>query len=409
MSSRIRTAEVVPLAFPDPPLLNSWGVHEPLALRALVILTLEDGTVGLGETTGEQPLLGRLEIAARRLRGVRVDQPAAVEDAATGWIGPEVSAVERRKTFSPFEVAALDAHGRLEGVGVAELLGGRVRDRVDVAGYLFFKWPGHSGEAPDRWGGAEDAEGLVALAARFVTEYGFGSLKLKAGVYRPEVEVAAVRALAAAFPGTPLRIDPNGAWRVDTAIAVAHELQGVVDYLEDPTLGIEGMATVRAATSSPLATNMVVVSPETFGPALDAGAVDIVLADHHYWGGLAATRDLGRACGAAGLGLAMHSNSHLGVSLAAMVHAAAATPELDQACDTHYPWNAESDVVAPGAIAIVDGAVAVPEGPGLGVELRRDAVDRLHRAYRAAGRTTRDDTAYARTVDPAYDPTLPRW
>jgi glucarate dehydratase len=409
MSSRIRTAEVIPMAFPDPPLLNSWGVHEPLALRALVILTLEDGTVGLGETTGEQPLLGRLERAAARLVGVRVDDPLSVEDASTGWIGPEVSAIERRKTFAPFEVAALDARGRLEGVGVAELLGGRVRDRVDVAGYLFFKWPRHPGEAPDRWGGAEDTLGLVELARRFVDVHGFRSLKLKGGVYRPEVEIEAMRALAAAFPGVPLRIDPNGAWRVDTAIEAARALAGVAEYLEDPTLGIDGMAAVRAQTSIPLATNMVVVSPETFGPAVEAGAVDIVLADHHYWGGLAATRALGRACADAGLGLAMHSNSHLGVSLAAMVHAAAATPELDQSCDTHFPWNAESDIVEPGAIAIADGAVAVPEGPGLGVELRRDAVDRLHRAYLASGRTVRDDTGYARTVDPAYDPTLPRF
>lgn len=409
MSSRIRTAEVVPLAFADPPLLNSWGVHEPLALRALVILTLEDGTIGLGETTGEQPLLGRLETAARRLPGVRVDQPAAVEEAVAGWLGPEVSPIERRKTFSPFEVAALDAHGRLEGVGVAEMLGGRVRDRIDVAGYLFFKWAGHPGAAPDPWGAAETSAGLVELAGRLIADSGFGSLKLKGGVYPPEVEVEALRALAAAFPGVPLRIDPNGAWRVETAIEVSHALEGIADELEDPTLGIDGMAAVRAQTSIPLATNMVVVSPETFGPAVAAGAVDVVLADHHYWGGLAATRALGRACGEAGLGLAMHSNSHLGVSLAAMVHAAAATPELDRPCDTHYPWNAESDLLEPGTIAIVDGSVAVPDGPGLGVELRRDVVDRLHRAYLAAGRTTRDDTAYARTVDPAYDPTLPRW
>jgi glucarate dehydratase len=409
MSSRIRTAEVIPLAFADPPLLNSWGVHEPLALRALVILTLADGTVGLGETTGEQPLLGRLERAARRLPGVRVDDAAAIDQAVNGCLGPEVSLIERRKTYSPFEVAALDAHGRLEGVGVADLLGGRVRDRIDVAGYLFFKWAGHPGHEPDRWGAAEEAEGLVDLAARFIAEYGFRSLKLKAGVSQPDIEVEAMRALAAAFPGVPLRIDPNGAWGVDTAIRVAHALEGVADYLEDPTLGIHGMAAVRAQTSIPLATNMVVVSPETFGPAVEAGAVDIVLADHHYWGGLAATRALGRACGAAGLGLAMHSNSHLGVSLAAMVHAAAATPELDQSCDTHYPWNAESDIVQPGALAIVDGAVAVPDGPGLGVELRRDGVDRLHRAYLDAGRTVRDDTGYARTVDPAYDPTLPRY
>ncbi|MRG59957.1 glucarate dehydratase [Agromyces sp. CFH 90414] len=407
--SRIRTVEVVPMAFPDPPLLNSWGVHEPLALRTLTILTLDDGTVGYGETSGEQPLLGRLQAAAARVVGRRVDDPRSIEEAVHDGLGPDVSPVERRKTYAPFEVAALDALGRLEGVPVSDLLGGRVRDRIDFAGYLFFKWAGHPGGVPDGWGAAEDAEALARLAGRLVDAYGFRSLKLKAGVYPPDREVAAMHALAKAQPGVPLRIDPNGAWRVDTAIEVASRLEGVAEYLEDPTLGLDGMAAVRAATRLPLATNMAVVSPETLGPAVEAGAVDIVLADHHYWGGLAATRSLGRECAEYGLGLSMHSNSHLGVTLAAMVHAAAATPELDHACDTHYPWNADSDIVVPGSIAIVDGAVAVPEGPGLGVDVRRDVVDRLHRAYLESGRTVRDDTAYARTVDPGYDPTLPRF
>lgn len=407
--SRIRTVEVVPMAFPDPPLLNSWGVHEPLALRTLTILTLDDGTVGFGETSGEQPLLGRLRAAATRLVGLRVDEPGSMEAAVTAGLEPGVSPIEQRKTYAPFEVAALDALGRLEGVPVAELLGGRVRQHIDFAGYLFYKWAGHPGATPDDWGAAEDAETLVALAGRLIDAYGFRSLKLKAGVYAPEREVAAMQAVAAAFPDVPLRIDPNGAWRIDTAIEVARRLDGIAEYLEDPTIGLDGMAAVRASTKLPLATNMVVVSPETLEPAVDAGAVDIVLADHHYWGGLAVTRELGRACAEYGLGLSMHSNSHLGVSLAAMVHAAAATPELDHACDTHYPWNAASDIVVPGTIAFADGAVAVPDGPGLGVDVRRDVVDRLHRAYLESGRTVRDDTAYARTVDPGYDPTLPRF
>lgn len=407
--SRIRTVEVIPMAFADPPLLNSWGVHEPLALRTLVILTLDDGTIGYGETSGEQPLLGRLAGAATSLIGLRVDDPASHVAAVSATLGTEVDGIERRKAYAPFEVAALDALGKLEGVPVSDLLGGRVRDRVDFAGYLFFKWGGHPGSEPDAWGAVDGAESLVRLAGRFIDEYGFRSLKLKAGVHHPDVEVAAMRALATAFPDVPVRIDPNGAWRVETATEAAAQLDGVAEYLEDPTLGLAGMAAVRQATSLPLATNMVVVSPETLEPAVEAGAVDIVLADHHYWGGLAATRELGRACAEYGLGLSMHSNSHLGVSLAAMVHAAAASPELDHACDTHYPWNRESDFVVPGSLAIVDGAVAVPDGPGLGVDVRRDVVDRLHRAYLESGRTVRDDTGYARTVDPGYDPTLPRF
>ncbi|MGW9114087.1 enolase C-terminal domain-like protein [Microbacterium sp. NPDC055683] len=407
--SRIRTVEVLPLAFPDPPLRNSWGVHEPLALRTLVVLTLDDGTTGFGETSGEQPLLGRLERAAARLVGLRVDRPETLRAAVDEAIGPHVDAIERRKAFSPFEVAALDALGHLEDVGVVDLLGGRARDGIDYAGYLFYKWAGHPGQPDDEWGAAEDPAGMVRLAKRMIARFGFRSLKLKAGVHPPDVEVATLKALASAFPGVPLRIDPNAAWSVDTAVEVARALAGTVEYLEDPTPGIEGMAEVRRRGGVPLATNMVVVSAETLAPAADAGAVDVVLADHHYWGGLAATRELGRACAERGIGLAMHSNSHLGVSLAAMTHAAAATPELDRACDTHLPWNIADDILEPGAITIRDGRVQVPDGPGLGVDIRRDVVDRLHRLRLASGRSGRDDTAYARTVDPDYDPTLPRF
>ncbi|MBO3662233.1 enolase C-terminal domain-like protein [Microbacterium stercoris] len=407
--SRIRQVEVIPMAFPDPPLLNSWGVHEPLALRILVILTLEDGTIGLGETSGEQPMLGRIEQAAPRIIGGRVDRPAELERAVLEGLDARTSLVERRKVWSPFEVAALDARGHLEGVSVSDLLGGAVRDRVDFAGYLFFKWAGHPGQEDDSWGAADDGAGLVAQARLMQEHYGFGSFKLKAGVHPPEREIAAMRALAEAFPSAPLRIDPNGAWRLDTALEAAGQLASLVEYLEDPVLAIEDMAEVRRVSGVPLATNMLVVSPETLKPAVDAHAVDVVLADHHYWGGLAATTALGELCAAEGIGLSMHSNSHLGVSLAAMVHAAAATPALTHTCDTHYPWNAEYDIVVPGSLGFEDGAVGVPTGPGLGVELRRDAVDALHRAYVSSGRVVRDDTAYARSVDPGYDPTLPRF
>jgi glucarate dehydratase len=137
--------------------------------------------------------------------------------------------------------------------------------------------------------------------------------------------------------------------------------------------------------------------------------VQVVLADHHYWGGLTLSRHLGTLCEAFGLGMSMHSNSHLGISLAAMTHLAAATPNLTYACDTHYPWNGADDVVMPGALRFVDGGVPVPTGPGLGVELDHAKLERLHEQYVASGRQVRDDTGYARRFQPDYDPTLPRW
>lgn len=160
----------------------------------------------------------------------------------------------------------------------------------------------------------------------------------------------------------------------------------------------------------PLATNMCVVGFDDVEDALRAGAVGIILSDHHYWGGLHRSKILSGICDTFGLGLSMHSNSHLGVSLAAMVHLAAATPNLTYACDTHWPWKDESeDVVRPGVLAFRNGSVAVPSTPGLGVELDHDALARLHEQYLACGLRNRDDTGYMRSIDPAYQALKPRW
>lgn len=188
---------------------------------------------------------------------------------------------------------------------------------------------------------------VVVQARRLVDGWGFGSLKLKGGVFPPDQECAAIEALREAFPDMPLRLDPNGAWTVPTSIEVARRLDGVLEYLEDPTPGIEGMAAVAAQSPLPLATNMCVIAMEHLPPAIAQDAVQVVLSDHHLWGGLRRSALLGGIADTWGLGLSMHSDSHLGVSLAAMVHLAAATPNLTYACDTHYPWKTQ-DVVEPG-------------------------------------------------------------
>lgn len=407
--SRISSVEVIPLAFADPPLLNTWGAHEPLALRTLVILTLSDGTVGLGEAGGDIALLERLRAIGPRLVGGRVDDPLCVTETVASVLSPDLPTVQKNLAAAPFEVAVADAWARLEDVPLVELLGGAIRPRVEYSGYLFYKWSGHPGLAPDRWGEVLDAAGVRRLGRAFTDEFGFSSLKLKAGVFAPAEEVASIRALAEEVPDALLRIDPNGAWHENTAIQVAQELEEVLDYLEDPVLGIDAMARVRAATTLPLASNMIVNSRQDLDDVVAAEALDIVLADHHYWGGPRKTLALADECVAAGLAVSMHSNSHLGVSLAAMTHVGAASRALTYASDTHYPWNAQDDIVDREALTFVDGGLPVPSGPGLGVELRRDVVDRLHRAYIASGRTARDDTSYMRTVEPDFDATLPRF
>lgn len=305
--SRIAAVEVTPVAFADPPLLNVVGVHQPWALRAIVQVRTDDGLLGLGETYGDEAQLARLQAVADRLgghdpfdlHGLRVlvadvlaqERSGAAAGASFGGMLDVDSALET--VFSPFEVACLDIQARWAGVPVSALLGGAVRERVQFSGYLFYRWAGHPGEPADGWGEALGPDQLVDQSRRMVDGWGFGSLKLKGGVLPPEQECVAIEALADAFPGMPLRLDPNGAWTPTTSVRVAERLAGVVEYLEDPTPGIAGMAEVSAQVDVPLATNMCVIAMEHLPPAIAADAVQVVLSDHHLWGGLRRSALLG--------------------------------------------------------------------------------------------------------------------
>jgi glucarate dehydratase len=412
--------DITPIAVQDPPLLNSVGVHQPYALRSIVEVHTDAGITGIAEAYGDDPTLDRLHRAAAALPGLDVfdlnglHRRAALglgevtPDTATELIGAASVMKAVASTVAAFEVALLDAQGRALGRRVCDLLGGAVRDAVPFSGYLFYKWAGHPGGKPDNFGAALDPDGIVAQAKWLVDRYGFGSLKLKGGVFPPDEEIAAIHALRAAFPDHPLRLDPNANWSVETSHRVAAELSGILEYLEDPTDGIPGMAAVAAETDLPLATNMCVTCFADVPEGIARDAVQIILSDHHFWGGLRASQKLAGICETFGLGLSMHSNTHLGVSLAAMTQLAAATPNLTYACDTHIPWQTE-DVVEPGALSFVDGAVPVPAGPGLGVTLDRDALARLHEQYRGCGIRWRDDITPMRAVYPDWTGKRPRF
>ena len=363
---RITSIEITPVAFHDPPLLNAVGVHQPFALRAIVEVTTDSGLTGLGETYGDAAHLVRLRKAARSLIGLdvfdtnemqyRVIASLAADSTrgGHGMSGMVTGSSTPDRILSPFEVAALDIQGKAIGRPVSDLLGGAVRRSVPFSGYLFYKWAAHPGESDDDWGAALDMDGIVRQARRMHRDYGFSAFKLKGGVLPPDEEVAAIHALRAEFPEHPLRLDPNAAWSIDTSVAVGAELDGVLEYLEDPTAGITGMAYVRQSVPMPLATNMCVVSFDDVAPAVAQGAVDIISLRSSFLGRAAAmSQSLASICTTFGLGMSMHSNSHLGISLAAMVHLAAATPRLDYACDTHWPWkDPADDVIVAGALSL---------------------------------------------------------
>jgi glucarate dehydratase len=424
----IADVRVTPILIADPPLLNIQGVHQPYTPRMIIEIETASGVVGLGETYGDTDFLTVAEAFAPQLVGqplnatrlaaaVRQCAEECAEQVRLAQVDVTLRAGGLRGTrsvtkiaasvASAFEVAMYDALGRETGLPVHALLGGKVRDQVEYSAYLFYRWAEHPepGEPRDDWGAALDPAGVVAQAQRMAKDYGFSSFKLKGGVFEPAQEVAAVKALAEAFPGQPVRLDPNGAWSVPTSLAVAAELEGIAEYLEDPTTGAQQMAEVAARTTLPLATNMCVTSFEEIPAAFAIDAVQVVLSDHHYWGGLRATQDLAAICRTYGVGLSMHSNTHLGISLAAMTQVAATIPTLRYACDTHRPWQPEDVITVPHVFT--DGRLPVTDSPGLGVELDRDSLATLHQRWLDLPVRDRDDAAAIRRVHPDW--VEPHW
>jgi glucarate dehydratase len=425
------------IAIADPPLRSSYGLHQPYALRTILELVSDAGHVGLAETHGGDVIAGQFAALRERLAGrdaftlmaslLPMIDPASAPsgDRSQTYAVPGENPLDvGNRLFSAIELACLDLIGRALGRPVCDLLGGRARSAVPFSAYLFYKHAGGGGEGADaredEYGEGLTPDALVRQAQQMCATYGFEEIKLKAGVLDPPVEIATMQALHAQFgDAVPLRIDPNCAWSVPTSIDVGLSLRpelGRGGYLEDPCAGMDGMAATRralldAGVETPLASNVAVTSFADLPAAVKQDAVQIVLCDPHYWGGVRQIQHLSRLCQTFGVGLSMHSNSHLGVSLMAMAHAAAASPHLTFACDTHYPWQyAADEVVDGGRIPFVGGCVVIPDRPGLGIDLDHDALARGRERYACCPYRRRDDEAEMRThVDPTWTRRLPRW
>lgn len=421
----IRQVRITPIAFRDGPLLNASGIHEPWALRSIVEVETSDGRVGISETYGDEPMVRVLEQAKILLLGLSPLELNLMEERVRAAIKPghktdgsvqfelapgSHTAKNADKVISAMEVAMMDLQGQMLGMPICDLLGGAVRSEVPYSAYLFYKYAEHVGKpyAPDAWGEAVTPGQIVAQAQTMVAQYGFKSIKLKGGVFEPAVEIASMQALRKAFPGLPLRLDPNANWSLATSIAAARELDDLLEYYEDPTPGQDGMAELAKHCRAPLATNMCVTTAEEFKRNASTQAVKILLSDHHYWGGLRATASLARMCSVFDMGMSMHSNSHIGISLMAMTHVAAAIPNLTYACDTHYPWQ-EEEVIKGGRIRFENGAVKVPTTPGLGVEIDPSQLKKLHQQYIDCGLRNRDDLSQMRKYDPSFTGKSPRF
>jgi glucarate dehydratase len=404
--------KVTPIALPDPPILAASGCHGPYFLRNVVELRTEGGIVGIGETHGGSDVTKALDRASELLLGKN----------AFGYrkFGRQLQTTSMA-AYAAIEMACIDACARATGRRSCELVGGPVRDSVEFAAYLFFRYAadhpvvlsdprlvdsrGRGDRALDSWGEVRTPEAMAAMAAQFRDKWGFRVFKLKGGVLDPDVEFETMKALATQLgPKALLRIDPNARWREDTAVRVGKKLaQMPLEYYEDPVQGQKAMAEVRRQTGLKMSTNMCVTRFEHIPEALALKPIDVLLCDHHYFGGFAGCQALGPISRAAGWSLSQHSNNHSGVTMAAMIHLAASIPELTLASDTHYPWLVEStDIIEGPKLAIKDGQMAVPPGPGLGVTIDQDKLARAGETYMKCGMKGRNDATLMKRLDPGW-------
>jgi len=371
-------------------LRHNTGVHPGYFLRTIVEVLTDEGITGLGEVGGGDQCAA-LEKLKPRIIGL---DPFDLETLKLKVLR-SIYYLSNARLYGALEIACLDIQGKAAGVPLHQLLGGKVRDAIPMIAYLFWRY--------DRPGGGDDtrAEDLADWCGELHDTLGVRSMKLKAGVMDPMEEVRVLQ-LCRERLGSDfgLRIDPNGVWSVPTAVKAGKRMEDLeIEYFEDPSWGLEGMRRVREQVRLPLATNMFPAKFDDLAPAIRTDSIDIILTDLHYWEGPRGVKDLAAICRTFKLGVAMHSGAEFGIELAAMLHTAATIPEMNTAGDAHYHYL-EDDIIQGGKLPYIDGAIRVPEGPGLGVELDEEKMEKYGRFYREKG------DYYARFHQ---DPNRPDW
>ncbi|WP_373989093.1 enolase C-terminal domain-like protein [Duganella sp. BuS-21] len=443
MSPVVTTMQVIPVAGYDSMLLNLCGAHAPFFTRNLVLLTDSAGNTGMGEVPGGAGILAALERAVPLVVGTQIGRYNRTLNAVRASIGGQhqvTSAAEAEVLKQPHEInlrlenvvtaveaALLDLLGQHLGVPVCELLGsGQQRDSVPMLAYLFYigdrrrtDLPYLTGDGASGWYARRHQEAMspseiVELAEATVEKYGFRDFKLKGGVMRGAEEMEAVTAIKKRYPDARVTLDPNGAWSLREAIDLCKGRGDVLAYAEDPCgpengySGREIMAEFRRATGIPTATNMVATDWRQMAHSHLLGAVDIPLADPHFWTMQGSVR-LAQLCEQWGLTWGSHSNNHFDVSLAMFTHAAAAAPGNITAIDTHWIWQEGQERLTREPLQIVGGAVQVPQKPGLGIEPDMARIQAAHDLYKKVATTARDDAMAMRYLVPdfVYSPKRP--
>lgn len=361
-------------------LLHSNGAHWGRFVRTIVEVETDEGIVGYGELGGGGE---STEIAVQGLNQYLVGHdPFQLEELRFKICNPTASLYNNRtQIHGAIEFACLDIIGKKLQIPVYQLLGGKLRDRIPFASYLFFSLPIAGTDQEE----VRNIDQLIAHCKKLKEEYGFTTHKLKGGVFHPEYELQCYIALASTFPNDRVRYDPNAVLTVEDAIRFGEAIQGLKnDYFEDPTWGLNGLRRVRSNVKIPIATNTVVVNFEQLATNILNPAVDVVLLDTTFWGGVRACLKAATICEAFQLGVSIHSSGELGIQLATMLHLAAALPNLSFAADSHYHHLAD-DVLKGGKFRYENGCIRVPEGPGLGIELDGEKVREYAQLYKELG------------------------
>ncbi len=393
------TTVTVPL---EAPLRHANGCHWGRFVRTIVEVDTDEGITGLGEMGGGGE---SAEAVFRAMKSYLVGHdPARIEQMRYLIANPTASLYNNRtQILAALEFACLDILGKKWDVPVSEILGGRLQERVPFASYLFFRYP----NSIDGSGEVRTIEQLVAHARELKDRYGFTSHKLKGGVFAPEYELECYRAIAGALDGDSFRFDPNAVWSTEQAIWFGQAIEDIKnDYLEDPVFGLNGMRRTREKVRMPLATNTVVVGFEQLAANVLNTAVDVILLDTTFWGGIRQCVKAAGVCETFQLGVAVHSSGELGIQLATMLHLGAVIPNLSFAADAHY-HHLKDDIIEGGKFKYERGSIKVPDGPGLGVMLNRDKLEEYSELYKRLGDYPYDQDP----LRPGWTPTIPnnRW
>ncbi|MPM16083.1 Glucarate dehydratase [bioreactor metagenome] len=437
MTPYIQKMEVYPVAGKDSMLLNLSGAHAPYFTRNIVILTDSQGNTGVGEVPGGQKITKALEQVKPVVEGSKLSEYKQTLLKVKAALGNDESDVRGLQTFdlrtgihviTAVEAPLLDLLGQYLEVPVASLLGdGMIRDRVKVLSYLFFiadrkktDLPYYSDQKNSidwyrlRHEEALDADAVVELARASEKLYGFKDFKLKGGVLEGRKEIEVIKALKKAYPESRMTLDPNGGWSLKEAISLCKDMHGILTYCEDPCgaekgySGREVLSEFRRATGLPTATNMIATDWREFGHSLQLQSVDIPLADCHFWTMSGAVR-VGQMCDEFGLTWGSHSNNHFDISLAMIAHVGAAVPGNPTAIDTHWIWQEGIERLTVDPPRIEDGHIAIPDKPGLGIEVDRDQIMKAHKVYEENCLGARDDAIGMQYLIPGwkFDPKRP--